>query len=177
LSSLILPDVVLDNLELERALENVQMKRTRGEWLHYFDQALKEMDPKLSLVKAREDAPRYGGMIPGLWHVRRENGLGQRDTYLPIDDGNGNFVEPHMGILEGLRSNDMQRPGALDDMRKKWDAEQRDHEKRLQAFKDERMEEFKDRYRLHAYGSVSFADTRWKNSAKGRRDAAPRKEK
>jgi hypothetical protein len=169
MSSLILPDVVLGNMELEAALEKVQMKRTRGEWLHYFDQQLKEMDPNLSLVKASETAPRFGGMIPGLWHVRRVNGAGIPDTYLPIDDGNGNFVEPHMGILEGLRSNDMRRPGALHEMRKKWDAEQRDYDKRLQAFKDERMEEFKDRYKFHAHGSVSMADVRWKNSAKGRR--------
>lgn len=166
-----MPDVVLGNLELERALENVERKRARGDWLGYFDQQLRELDSKLSLVKARDDAPAFGGMVPGFWHVRRANGGGIPDSYLPITDENGGFIEPHSGILEGLRANDLQRAGRLDELRKEWDRRDADREKSMRTFRDDFRDEFLDRYKAHSNPGVLFGDNRWTYRAGARKAA------
>ena len=160
----------MDNLRIEQMLENVERKRARGEWLTYFDDQLKQIDPDLSLVKAQESAEPRMGLIPGLWHVRKINGGGIQDTYLPIDDGNGNFVEPHMGVLDGLRANDLQRPGRMDDLRKAWDAEDRRRADSKLKFREEFKEEFMDRYKAHSNPGVLFGDNSWTARAGARKD-------
>jgi hypothetical protein len=163
-SGLILPDVVEHRMALEHSLEQLGAKRERAGWLRYFDQQLQAIDPKLSLVKARDEVYDVA-MIPGFWHVRRENGADLQDTFLPITGPGGQFIEPHSGVLDGLRSNDLQRPGALDELRKKFDREDAAREAVRQSTRAELNEEFALRYKAKENRSVLFSDeVNWRNS-------------
>jgi hypothetical protein len=88
--SLILPPTVAFDLERERMVE-------RHAALSWFDRQLKDIDPRLELVRAREHA-HAPGMEPGFWHVKRTNEQ-TLDSYVPIKGPDGEFVEPNSGWL------------------------------------------------------------------------------
>lgn len=165
MSKIILPDVVQQNRSIEAQLEKVSAIRQKGSWLKEFDFQLKELDPKLSLVKAGEhsDLPE---LMPGYWHVKRSND-GAPDSFLPIATIDGHFKEPDSGTLEWLRRNDLQRPGALHEIYKRQEEEMRAHARKQAQIRTERKDEFYERYRSHANASVSMKKN-WKNKAKGR---------
>lgn len=104
MAQIILPTHVLANMERERQVD------LRIEAAQEFNRLLKEIDPRLGLVRAHEraDAP---GLIPGYWHVRRRNAPPAADTYMPITGPHGEFMEPHTGVLEELRYADLHNGG------------------------------------------------------------------
>lgn len=165
MSKLILPDSVKFNRGLEEQLERVAELRRKGSFLNEFDHQLKDLDPKLSLVKAGEhsDLPE---LMPGYWHVKRDN-EGAPASYLPIATLDGHFKEPDSGTLEWLRSCDLQRPGALREIQKRQEQEMIDHARDKARLREERKDEFLERYKSHANASVSMKQG-WKNKAKGR---------
>lgn len=170
MGQVILPEIVQSNAALEQSLETLQRKRDRAGWLAHFDSALKGIDPKLSLVKARETIALERGLVPGLWHVRRENGADLPDSYLPISGPTGEFMEPHEGVLNQLRERDLQRPGRMEELRKSWDEEDLARKRKKLLFKDEMNDEFATRYKVLTSPGVSFSDNRWTNSKRARRD-------
>lgn len=170
MSELVLPEIVEANARLEASLETLQRKRARAGWLAHFNDALRGIDPKLSLVKARETIALERDLVPGLWHVRRENGTDLPDSYLPISGPDGGFLEPHEGVLNQLRERDLQRPGRMEELRATWDAEDRARKNKQLLFREEMKEEVATRYKVLTSPGVSFSDTRWTNSKKARRD-------
>lgn len=79
--------------------------------------ALRDFDPNLELVFFGERAEAIGGIIPGRWHVRRNNReAGAPDSYMPITGRNGSYREPDFGVLDDLRRRDLWRTGALEDL-------------------------------------------------------------
>lgn len=171
MSGIILPEVVQAREQIEASLEALGAKRERAAWLQHFDSALRAIDPKLSLEKAREQV-QDRAIMPGYWHVRRQNGDDLPDTWLPIAGDDGEFIEPHMGILEGLRANDLQRPGRLDELRKQWDRQDAERANRTGSQRAQIREEFMERYVSNTRPSVGFGDDRWTNSVHGRRGAS-----
>lgn len=169
MSGLILPDVVLHNLELERSLEHLRRVRERGDALTSLDRALRDLDPMLSLVKAR-DRVESGWMRPGYWYVRRCNAPFP-DSYLVIEGPDGEFVEPHSGILEELRRLDTRRAGWFDDHRRAKDRERRDRDERRRRMAEDRRVEIAERVKAIDSPGVSMADTRWTYRAGARRAA------
>lgn len=162
MTDLYLPATAKYNMERERLTE-------RHEALQWFDRQLKELDPHLELVKASEHvgAP---GIEPGFWHVRRTDPVTRWQQYMPLRAHDGRFSEPHSGHLERLRANDLQRPGAFDELKRKWDREDEDRAKELAWTRGEYKQEFLERYKNLSSPSVSFADTAkgWRNRARNR---------
>lgn len=149
MSGIILPPIALYNAEREK-LTN------RHEHLKWFDVQLKQLDWRLSLVKAAPGAVDRD-LIAGYWHIKRDNSeKGMLDTYLPITGPNGEFMEPHTGVLEQLRGGDLQRPGAWEEMIRRHDREEQDRKNRLAAERADFKEEFALRYKAKANPGVSF---------------------
>jgi hypothetical protein len=142
---IVIPQVVAENQELEKRLEAVTAARERGEFLKWFDRELKDIDPKLSLVKATEGAD-LPGLIPGYWHVKRENDA-TVDSYLPIHGPDGEFMEPHSGVFRDLRRADLHRTGALQDIRDRHARKARDRERLRSVWRNDKKQEFAERYK------------------------------
>ena len=140
--SIFLPEEIQTKLQIQSMIEEKNRMHERHGFLKYFNSQLKQIDPLLELVKATENA-NPGYLIPGCWHIRRNNET-TVPTYYPIVDEDGNYKDPDMGDLERLRQMDMQREGAFDEMieRKK-----REGRARIEAMREEFRQEFADTYR------------------------------
>ena len=90
------------NLERERWAD------TQIAFAKAFTAQLKQLDERLELVFINEQA-KAPGLLPGRWHVRRRNPELGFDSYIPIAGPNGEYVEPHSGVIEELRQRDLWR--------------------------------------------------------------------
>lgn len=80
------------------------------------DNALKQMDPALSVVFVRHGVPEDdlpGGVIAGRWHVRRDNPPPAVPSYIPITQPDGSYRDPDFGVLHELAERDLWRDGGL----------------------------------------------------------------
>lgn len=82
-------------------LRHLEVKGTLDLW----NRELKEIDPYLQLVKAREDTT-MPGLRPGYWHVLRHV-PGGPPSVIVYEGPNGEFREPDSGLFEELRRGDM----------------------------------------------------------------------
>ena len=82
------------------------------------DRALKEKDPRLSVVLAKEKAPEHYGIRPGYWHVVRDNEPPAAPTYWPIQDRQGAPAPPGYWVLEQLDRMDSWKRDILPKFRK-----------------------------------------------------------
>lgn len=161
MSRIVLPESVLFNLEREQMVE-------RHNALRWFDRQLKDIDPRLELVKASESAS-APGMAPGFWHVCRRNEQ-TIDTYIPITTPNGEFCEPSSGWLDAFRGDDAWNNGGWDAVVKRWHAKDtaraRDKENRRVA----RVEELAGRMKAIDSPGVSMTQAGpWRYRAGARR--------
>lgn len=166
MSGLILPDVVMHNLELERSLQRMELIRQRGHSLKALDEALRGIDPMLGLVRATEN-PENPALRGGFWHVRRCNAPFP-DTYLVIEGDNGEFIEPHSGVLDQLRRRDLRRQGWFEDFRAERDREARERERQKARTAADRQEEIADRIKAYDNPGVSMGG-KWTYRAAARK--------
>jgi len=166
MSKVLLPAIVGERQQLESALEKLDRARDRGGWLSYFDRQLRDIDGQLSLVKATEQACEPG-LIAGYWHVKRDNPQ-TVPSFLVIQGPNGEFIEPHSGVLDDLRQSDLQRPGALEEIRRAQQREIADNKKRSAALREDRIEELSTRIKAIDSPGIRMGGT-WSASVKGKR--------
>lgn len=158
---IILPPIALYNAERERLAE-------RHGALRWFEEQLKELDPHLTLVKASE-AGGAAHMRPGYWHVKMTDPETGWQHYMVIEGPDGQFMEPHSGVIDKLREHDLRRPGAFEEMLKQLDARDAAHASRQKDWHEAMKVEFAERYANKANASVSMA-----NQGKGWRYRARR---
>lgn len=166
---IILPPEVQYRMELEEGLERLGRLRERAGWLKEFDAHLKQIDHRLSLVKATENSTQ-AGLVPGFWHVQRLNDV-TMPSYLPITMPDGSFSEPTSWHLEQLRKSDLQRPGALDELRKRQEREAAQRERDKALLRGDRVEELLGRVKAIESPGVSMAPG-WTYRKSGRRGRA-----
>lgn len=73
------------------------------------DRALREHDPHLSLVWVKSNIPAWEvpqNVIPGRWHVRRENPH-LAASYTAITTPDGGYREPDFGVLQEVQKRDL----------------------------------------------------------------------
>lgn len=165
MSSLILPASYAFNQEREAMVHAAAERRGALEW---FDRQLRDIDPLLCLVKAKDHA-QAPGMRPGFWHVCRRNPAPAIDSYIPITTPDGEFCEPSTWWLEEFRRDDAWNNGGWEAMAKRWAdrdaARQRDKERQREG----RIDELAGRIKAKSSPGVSFSDGKWTYKA-GARD-------
>lgn len=98
----LVPDHIRARHEQE---ESIERSVAAGRML---DRALKQKDPRLSCVLARQGA--HGpGIKPGYWHVRVKCDPPLADHYIPIQTPDGGYREPDSWVLFELEAGDTQR--------------------------------------------------------------------
>lgn len=131
---------------------------------------LKKLDPFIKLGRAKPMAymPELG-VRAGYYHFLRDN-PGAPPTVGAITGPNEEWVEPDGGILQKLRENDLQRPGALQDRRDRELRAEREKEREKEREIAEWTEEAVDRWNAGNRTFVSMdRSTPWTQSAKAKR--------
>lgn len=134
-----------------------------------FGRALKELDERLFVARAKGIVETGLALKPGHWHIFRDND-GAPPSVMTLEGEHGEYVEPTSRVLDRLRENDLQRPGALQErfrrQQKEEEAEQRRQEQEEEAFDQDVLERWKAARRVQ----VSMnPDTPWTQNARGRR--------
>lgn len=132
---------------------------------------LKELDPRLYLARARGIIRAGVPMKPGYWHVLRDNS--DRDAGLsvtPVEDAVGGFCEPNSRLIEMMRRNDLQRPGAIQE-RENYRLRREFEEKRQHAaWLDDKVQEGVERWEAGNRAFVGWTpEGKWTQSARARR--------
>lgn len=145
MNSVLIPPYVQRNMVMAAA-------QVRAGELHWFDQQLQEMDPLLSLVRADERSS-HPDLVPGYWHIQRRNPIGLH-TYIAITGPDGEFAEPHSGIIEQLRKDDLQRDGAWDEFEARLDREEESYRRKVLDQRAAMKDEFLGRYKSKTTPSI-----------------------
>jgi hypothetical protein len=78
---------------------------------HSLYQALQGLDRGLDVVFIPDRADREFGVVPGRWHVYRENPPGTPDFYAAITTEDGGYREPDEGVYIEMQKRDTWRHG------------------------------------------------------------------
>lgn len=111
---------------IDARTEKVETGRPGGEDL---ERELRTIDDRLRVVHISERAgdfhprERGVGVIPGRWHVKLLTY--PRNAYFPITGPNWEYREPDTGVAREMRERDLWRKGALEEIRRGEEAEER----------------------------------------------------
>lgn len=138
------PEHVAFQMLVEREAED----RRKGHWL---EGELRQLDDQLRVRFFGSD---HGvpWIKPGRWHVIRVNPDGAPPTAMPIEQ-DGNYCEPHSGILEELRKRDSWKlRGSLVEHVRAHQAKQAEAERRAA---DEERAQMREDFATHAKINLS----------------------
>lgn len=137
---------------------DIRARYERAEWVDGAAKAGRELERELKgvfgpeievvLVKANidpENTPE--NVIPGRWHVRRNNPPPTLPTYIPITTPDGGYRDPDSNVLAELADIDLTRPGVKQRMmdRTRSDSPHKQRERDLK--KEQRHDELKLNFR------------------------------
>jgi len=159
-SGLHVPDWLADQMTRKQYVE-------KREGFSHVERALKELDPKLSLVYVGLRVPHDKcpiGALPGRFHVRRDNHeAGVPDTFMPIVNQHGEYTDPDMGIVENLKKHDLWKKNVAQELSRRWEKEEKARQKKELAFKEDFKQEFAQRVKSKLNPSIAFnTDLSWK---------------
>ena len=162
--TLLVPAAALADLERDR------WAQSQHDYAKEFERrVLKHLDPRLELRFVHPSAPREYDVIPGRWHVVLRNEQGP-DTWKPITGPNGEYIEPHGGLVEQLQSMDLTKVNVKDYLYERRQKEARRRAKAMEADRQERVEEITDRFKAFTPGvSLTSLSNGWKYRAGARR--------
>jgi len=139
--------------------------------LEYWNRELRQIDERLQMVWFDEGV-KILGVVPCRYHILRRNEPPAPWSIIPIQDSEGNYVEPDSGVFEMLLRDDMWSASAQ--------RERRRHERLARAAKDrerereaeDRQAEIVERIQAARRAFVSMSrDQPWSQNAAGRRGA------
>lgn len=129
--------------KMETELDDPQAKALEHE-LRTIDDRLRVVfiSPRAGELHPRERGP---GLIPGRWHIKL---LTQpQNAYFPICGPNWEFREPELAVVEEMKARDLWRRGALEEIRKGEEAEERARIRQASLEKEQREDEVALAYR------------------------------
>lgn len=133
-----------------------------------FNADLKQIDPYLELVKAKESIEAGTPLKPGYWHVIRHN-PGAAPSIMTIEGPDGEYVEPSSAVFERLQGwCDLQNPAVERRRRQRTDEIARAQQRRLAREREEAEQETLQRYLAGTRTQVSMAPN-WSQNTAGRR--------
>lgn len=140
----------------------------RDATLDWWTDELRKIDPRLSLIKAKDGAE-VPGMKPGYFHILRVN-EGAPPSLIPVEGPNGEFREPDSGVFDLLRRNDLWNREAAHDRKRMAREAQEAKERRRERERHARLEELQQRVKALTETSVSMTTARpWTQTAGARR--------
>lgn len=143
------------------------MFRFDGGILDVWNRELKQIDPLLRLVQAREKA-HAPGVRPGYYHLWRDN-PGAPPWVQPLTGPHGDFVEPNSAMLGVLRASDLQNARAVADRRRLEMEAEREADRLKKAGHDERVEGAVELVKSLTETRVSMTDQGWSQNVAGRK--------
>lgn len=111
---------------IDARMEKMETGEPGGEAL---ERELRLIDDRLRVVRISPRAgdlhprARASGVIPGCWHVKLLTH--PRNAYFPITGENWEYREPDLAFVEEMKARDLWRRGALEEIRKAEEAEER----------------------------------------------------
>ena len=117
---------------------------------------LGQIDPKLELVWAPESA-KAAGLTPGRFHVLRHN-PGAPPSLIAVTGPAGEFVMPDSGLLASLEKADLWSDQAVRDRKRAQRELEVQKQRRQDREREDRIEEFADRWKARTNLGVSFAN-------------------
>lgn len=145
------PEDISQRVDAEREAR-VEDATQRAVW---FDRELRQIHPDLRLVFV-PPAVCTSGLTPGRYHIRFINDRGP-DAYFPLYGDDGEFVEPHGGILEQLKAQDMSKDRNLEDLIRFEADREKAKEKEAEAYRAQLREVGRELLKHYGSTSVSFA--------------------
>lgn len=154
------------------AAELAQMMYVKGV-MDEFNKELREIDPYLELVQAKEKIKAGNPLKPGYWHIVRHN-PGAPPTVMTIEGENGEYVEPNAEVFRRLKEdNDMWNVESAHRRRKREEKLELAKERRKDRERKERQEEIMERWNAATRTQVSMLPG-WSQNSAGRRGRAPK---
>src|SRR3954465_12073717 len=127
------------------AAELAQMMYVKGV-MDEFNKELREIDPYLELVQAKEKVLAGNPLKPGYWHIVRHN-PGAPPTVMTIEGENGEYIEPSAEIFRKLKEdNDMWNPATAHRRRKREAQLEEAKERRKVREREDRQQELSERW-------------------------------
>ena len=140
---------------------------------------LARLDPLLSMVKAPDCQVIGTPLVPGAYHVVRDN-PGAPPSLIPIRDEEGRPIHPPGRLLDQLKAMDSWNTNVRAMQQRIRDAEEERQQRDRERRREERQEHILDHYKSVTETSISMnTDSPWTQNASpaARRDAAARKAK
>jgi hypothetical protein len=157
---------VENNAEIAGAVSHLKGR------LDYWNSELAQIDHRLEMVWFDESAAGIQGIVPCRYHVLRKNEPPTPWNVIPVQDSEGNYVEPDSGVFEMLLRDDMWSASAQ---------RERDRARRLaEAAKarqreretEDRQQEILERVKAARDTFISMnRSSPWSQNAAGRRGA------
>jgi hypothetical protein len=133
---------------------------------HHWNRELKEIDPYLELIRAREDSTL---MKPGFWYVLRHN-PGAPPSLMCVEGPDGEYVEPNSGLFEKLRSSDMWNAEAERDRQERIRRAEAAEQRRKGRESEDRVQEMAERWAAVTRTQVSMSrSSPWSQNVRGRK--------
>jgi hypothetical protein len=156
-----------ENLQAREEYRRDLLEQARRDaTLDFWTRELKEIDPYLELIQAREDSTL---MRPGFYYVLRHN-PGAPPSLLCVEGPDGEFVEPNSGLFEKLRSSDMWNAEAERDRKERVRKAEEAETRRKERESEDRVQEMAERWQAVTRTQVSMnRSSKWTQSMNGRR--------
>lgn len=148
--------------------------------LDYWNRELRKIDARLEMVWFDESAKGIPGVVPCRYHIIRRNDAPSPWSVIPVQDSQGNYVEPDSGVFEMLLRDDMWSETAERERRKARSRAEAAKARERERETEERQQEILERVQAARRAFVSMdRSSPWTQnaSAHARRDAATRKQK
>ena len=166
--------LVPERYERENLVARLELDHARH--VEEFNRMLHEIDPAWDLVYVHrppgEECDPPAGMVWNRWHIRRTIPERRVPDFHPITGPDGEFMEPHSGVLEQLKEGDLWTPGVRERFRQRRLDAAIQRERAAEASRAEIREETRERLRSLFDTSISFGGRGWTASAAGRRGRA-----
>lgn len=170
MSTLFLPPGVTRELQQERIAHYARVTALThySEVMDDFNRDLKQIDPYLELVKAKETIDAGTPLKPGHWHIIRHN-PGAPPSIMTIEGPDGEYIEPDSAVFRQLLEwCDLQNPAVGHRRRERAEELRQAEQRRLAREREDADDEAMERYRAATRTQVSMLPG-WSQNTAGKR--------
>jgi hypothetical protein len=153
--------------ERQRRTQEIVGMAEEGAFKRTWDADLQKLDPRLRMLRAKEDAD-LPELTPGFWHVMRLNDNAPPTVVLTVKNPDGTYREPDSRVFDELRRDDMWHPQVGKDRRDRARLLEEAKERRKRNEDEARWEDMALNFKALESPSIRFGGKGWTASKKGR---------